>query len=90
MLLLIVLLAQAVPSSDDPPPITPWGDIAGLQQQWEEMNSDCRKLPLDSDEGRAVCHRRDSISLLLARLGYCLRQSGIRIEWDMCPRRGSG
>jgi hypothetical protein len=88
MLLLVVLLAQVVPPSDDRPPITPWGDIAGLQQQWEEMNSACRKLLLDSDEGQAVCQRRDSISSLLARLGYCVRQSGIQIYWDTCPRRG--
>ena len=28
MLLLIVLLAQVMPPSDNLPPITPWGDIA--------------------------------------------------------------
>lgn len=83
--LLVVLLAQALmPPSDEAPVV---GDIAGLQRRWEERNSACRGLPDGSVESRAACYGRDAVGLELGRLGWCLRQSGIRVEWDMCPRR---
>jgi hypothetical protein len=88
MLVLAVLLAQAVaPPLDDEGPLVPLGDIAGLQRRWEELHSACRKLPVDSVEGQNACHARDVARVELGRRGWCLRQSGIRIEWDMCPRR---
>jgi hypothetical protein len=77
MLLLVVLLAQVVsPSATD--------DIHKL---WEELNSTCRTLPYDSPEGQAVCHRRDVVGVELSRMGWCVRQSGLRMEWELCPRR---
>jgi hypothetical protein len=87
MLLLAVLLAQAVVPPSDEAPLVPSGDIAGLQKRWEELNSACRKLPDDSVEGQNACHGRDVIRVELAQRGWCVRQSGVRIEWDMCPRR---
>ena len=86
MLLLIVLLAQAVPPSDEPP-LVPSGDIAGLQNWWQQLDTACRRLPHDSVEGQNACYGRDVIRVQLGRQGWCLRQSGIRFEWDMCPRR---
>ena len=85
--LLTVLLAQAVPQSDDEPPLVPLGNIAGLQQQWEELHATCRKLPEDSVEGRNACHARDVARVELGRRGRCLMQSGVRFEWYSCPRR---
>jgi hypothetical protein len=58
MLLLVVLLAQVMPPSDDRPPITPWGDIAGLHKTWEDLNLACRKASQDSSDGEAICFRR--------------------------------
>jgi hypothetical protein len=84
--LLAVLLAQAVPPSDEAP-LVPLGNIAGLQQRWEELHAACQKLPDDSVEGRNACHARDVTRVELGRRGWCLRQSGVRIEWEMCPRR---
>jgi hypothetical protein len=55
MVLLVVLLAQVVAPSEDRAPITPWGDITGFHRAWENLNSACRKLPLDSPEGEATC-----------------------------------
>jgi len=59
MLLLVVLLAQVLPPSDDRPPNTPWVDIAGFHKAWEDLNSACRKLSYDSPEGEATCLQRD-------------------------------
>ena len=85
--LLVVLLAQVVPPSDDAPPDVSSGDIAGLHTLWGQLHSACRRLPYGSVEGENACYGRDVIRVQLGRLGWCLRQSGIRIEWDMCPPR---
>lgn len=79
MLLLVVLLAQVMPPSHRSP-MTAW-DIGRLHQLWEEQNSECRKLA-DSDEGQAACYRRDAIGLQLGRLGWCVRQMGLEINWE--------
>jgi hypothetical protein len=88
MLLLVVLLAQVVPPSDDPPPITAWGDIAGFHKIWEDLNSACRKLRYDSPEGEATCLQRDVLGWQLGWLGWCVRNVGLEIKWEMCPRTG--
>jgi len=85
--ILAVLLAQAVPQSDEAPPLVPLGNIAGLQQRWEELHAACRKLPDDSVEGRKACHARDVTRVELGRRGWCVSQLGLEIKWDMCPRR---
>ena len=83
---LAVLLAQAVvPPSEAP--VVPSGDIAGSQKRWEELHSACRKLPDDSVEGQNACHGRDVIRVELGRRGWCLRQLGLEMKWEMCPRR---
>ena len=87
MLLLVILLAQGAPPSDDAPAHVPFADIAGLQQRWEELNSACRRLRNDSVEGQNACHGRDVIQIQLGQRGRCLRQIGVRIEWESCPRR---
>jgi len=54
MLLLVVLLAQALPPADDCPPISPLQSIAELHRTWESANSACRNLPRDSMEARLL------------------------------------
>jgi hypothetical protein len=56
MLVVAVLLAQMGPPSDEAP-LVPLGNIAGLQQRWEELHAACRKLPDDSVEGRKALSR---------------------------------
>jgi hypothetical protein len=85
MVLLVVLLAQMAPPSDRLPS-TEWGDIAGLHRAWEDLNSACRKLPLDSPEGETTCSQRDVLGSQLGRLGWCVRNEGLQIKWEMCPR----
>ena len=85
MLLLIVLLAQAVQPSDESH--VPRGDIAGLLELWEELNSACRKLPPDSREGEFACRRRDVVGVQLGQQGWCFSYTGLAIKWEMCPRR---
>ena len=87
MLLLVVLLAQMVPPLDEAPPLVQLEDIASLQTRWQELHSACRGLPEGSVEAENACFGREVARLELGRRGWCLRQSGIRIEWDMCPRR---
>ena len=96
MLLLIVLLAHGVLPSVEAPITTitsediagtPSGDIAGLHELWEEVNSACRKLPYGSAEGEAACNRRDAVSVQLGRLGWCFRHEGLQTKWETCPRR---
>ena len=41
----------------------------------------------DGDAGADPCHGRDVVRVELGRRGWCLRVAGVRIEWDMCPRR---
>jgi hypothetical protein len=84
---LVVLLAQVVPPLDDAPPLVQLEDIASLQTRWQELHSACRSLPDGSIEAENACHGRDVTHVELGRRGWCLRQSGIQIEWDMCPRR---
>ena len=86
MLLLVLVLAQVMPPSDDPPPITPWGNIAGLHKLWEELNSACRKLPYDSPEGEATCLQRDILRWQLGQLGWCVRTVGLETKLEMCPQ----
>jgi hypothetical protein len=88
MLLLIVLLAQMVPPSEDRPPITPWGDITGFHKAWEDLNLACRKLPLDSPQAEATCAQRDILTWQLGQLGWCVSYMGLEIKWEMCPRTG--
>ena len=88
MLLLVVLLAQVVAPSDDRPPITPWGDIAVFHKAWEDLNSACRKLSYDSPEGEATCLQRDILGWQLRQRGWCVRNVGLEIKWEMCPRTG--
>jgi hypothetical protein len=86
--LLVVLLAQMVPPIDDAPPDVSSGDIAGLMEQWSLMNSACRKSEaVPEGEVSIICFGRDLVRMELGRRGWCLRQSGQAIEWDMCPRR---
>ena len=85
--ILAVLLAQAVVPPSDEAPLVPLGNIAGLQQRWEELHAACRKLPDDSVEGRKACHARDVTRVELGRRGRCLTQSGVWFEWNSCPRR---
>jgi hypothetical protein len=40
--ILAVLLAQAVVPPSDEAPLVPLGNIAGLQQRWEELHAACR------------------------------------------------
>jgi len=88
MLLLVMLLAQVVPSSDEEPvTAVPSGNVLGIHKLWEELNSACRKLPYDSPDGWFVCHRRDVVSVELSRLGWCFTYMGLEIKWEMCPRR---
>ena len=87
MVLLVVLLAQVMPPSDDRPTITPWGDIAGWHKIWEDLNSACRKLPPDSPEGHAACSERDILDSQLGWLGWCVSYKGLELVWEMCPRR---
>lgn len=84
MLVLIVLLAQAMPRSDDAPPVTPLGDIAGLHKTWEDLTLACRKLAYDSPEGEATCRRRDVLTWQLGQLGWCVRQTGPQLKLEMC------
>ena len=86
MLLLVVLLAQMAPPSDDPPSHTLSGNIAELHMLWEDLYSTCRKLPLDSPEGETACSGRDILGSQLAWQGWCVRYTGHEIKWDMCPR----
>jgi hypothetical protein len=88
MVLLVVLLAQAVSPSDESPPITPWGNIAGLHMIWEDLNSACRKLAYDSPEAETTCAQRDILTWQLGQLGWCVSYSGLQIKWEMCPRKG--
>lgn len=85
--ILAVLLAQAVVPPSDEAPLVPLGNIAGLQQRWEELHAACRKLPDDSVEGRKACHARDVTRVELGRRGWCVSQLGLEIKWDMRPRR---
>jgi hypothetical protein len=87
MVLLVMLLAQVTSPSDDRPTITPWGDIAGWQKIWEDLNSACRKLPPDSPEGHAACSERDILDSQLGWLGWCASYQGLELKWEMCPRR---
>jgi hypothetical protein len=41
----------------------------------------------DGDAGADPCHGRDVVRGELSRQGWCLRMAGVRVEWDMCPRR---
>ena len=103
MLLLVVLLAHVVPPADAPPIIpsgniadttledtagTQLGDIAGLHKTWEDLNLACRNARHDSPEGDAICLRRDLIRWQMGQLGWCLRNEGLQIKWEMCPRTG--
>ena len=92
MMLLVVLLAQVVVPPDEMPvprsfrPV----DSAGLMERFEDLNAACRKRVgelEDGDAGADPCHGRDVVRGELSRLGWCLRMAGVRIEWDMCPRR---
>jgi hypothetical protein len=82
MLLLVVLLAQMMPPSPEPP------DIPELQQLWEDLNSTCRKFPRASPEGEAACLRRDVISWRLGHFGWCVRDMGLETKWELCPPPG--
>jgi hypothetical protein len=84
---LAVLLAQVVAPPSDEAPVVPSPDIAGSHRRWEALNSACRRLPDGSVEGRTACYGRDAVGLELGRLGWCLRQLGLEIQWEMCPRR---
>jgi hypothetical protein len=84
-LVVVPALAQRLPPSDDPPPVTPLGDIAGLHQTWQDLNLACRRLPEGSVEGEATCLQRDVLTWQLGQLGWCLRQRGLVIEFEMCP-----
>jgi hypothetical protein len=88
MLLLVVLLAQVVSPSDDRPPTTSLGNIAELHKIWENLNSACRTLPVDSPEGEGACSRREVLGSQLGRLGWCVRYVGLEIKWETCPRTG--
>lgn len=88
MLLLAVLLAQLVsPSDDESIAFVPTGNIPGMHRLWEELTSACRRLPYGSSEGQFACHRRDVVGIELSRMGWCVKESGLRFEWEMCPRR---
>ena len=87
-MLLVVLLAQMVPSSPDSTSITTFGDIAGLHKAWESSNLACRKLPHDSPEGEGACSLREILGMQLSRLGWCVRYMGLEIKWEMCPPDG--
>lgn len=88
MMLLVVLLAQATaPPPDEMPGHWSPVDVAALIEQWESLREDCRRLPVESAEGISACAGRDVVRGQLSRLGWCLRVAGVRIEWDMCPRR---
>jgi len=86
MLLLVVLLAQVLASSDYCPPISPSPSIAELHRTWENANSACRKLPHSSIEGEGACTRREFLGSELGRLGWCAKYMGLEIKWEMCPR----
>ena len=89
MLLLVVLLAQVVAPSDESRPITPWGDIAGFPPSLGGFEFGLSKaLVYDSPEGEATCLQRDILGWQLRQLGWCVRNSGLEIKWEMCPRKG--
>ena len=90
MLLLVVLLAQALPPADDCPPISALQSIAELHRTWESANSACRNLPRDSMEGEAACSRREVLGSELGRLGWCVKYMGLEVLWEMCPRQRGG
>jgi hypothetical protein len=83
MLLLVVLLSQLASPSGEAPVVPP----QELQKLWEDINLACRRLPYESDEGKAACDRRDAVTVQLSRLGWCFRYLGSEIKWEMCPRR---
>jgi len=91
MMLLIVLLAQAMVPPDEEPGRRSHGvEVAGLIERFEGLNAACRKRVgelEDGDAGADPCHGRDVVRGQLIRLGWCLRMAGVRIEWDVCPRR---
>ena len=86
MLLLVVLLAQVLVSSDYCPPILPSPSTAELHRTWEDANSACRKLPRGSIEGEGACTRRELLGSELSRQGWCAKYMGLEIKWEMCPR----
>ena len=85
MVLLVVLLAHVMLPGDDPPPITPYGNIAGLHKTWEDLHSACRKLPHDTPEREGACLRRDVLGWELGQLGWCVRSLGLETKLEMCP-----
>ena len=66
--LIVVLLAQMVPPSDEVP-VVPFGDTAGLQTWWLELHSACRSLPDGSVEAENACYGRDVTRVELAKCG---------------------
>jgi hypothetical protein len=88
MVLLVVLLAQMMPPSDGSSLGSSLGNIAELHQAWENLNSACRALPQDSPEGETTCLQRNILGWQLGQLGWCRKNEGLQIKWEMCPRTG--